>query len=694
MLSPSRSNGSTTTSNKTSATTDVESDLPFAPDDLVNGEGPWLNIQEIIRLGFDWVLGAVRDNTVRLSKLEQRLETDSEHFTSNSDHFTAQIKALEKSLAEHGMRTQESVNSSIKDLENRVQELEKTTEKTPSELAQSRSSDRAEFWQELAQRVTVHDANRMVAEVSKGLEDRIERATADFETMLSNKADAVETKTALCGKITLNDMRAALDHKADIDQVNNLLSRSVADFKSEAEKLRLELGHKADNADLSALTVSKADITALQDLEQQLQLKANRSQVVAALKKKAGKDEIDEKLRETVGRTEFSEREAKLADAAIALKEELAILEKDKITPCAEAIAKIHKADATHTAVEARLQTTLNTIEQQIAQFKSTNENFAQNHEKHEKRMEIIETEHKIHRQDTESLLTSHADSHSGELLNISQRIVNHDEKHSVHEQEVQELEMRLQVIIDSQAQDLDSLRQFCESMNGEPFQKVDQNDNSSRSEETNPQATNSKGGKKEKVQAKANLKDVGHVLDLKANIEDVNSVLQIINDEIDTRAPQSEFNAFVSDQTIINASLCAEHNVGRWIWRSGVTIDGDVVPWNVQVVNSNPDNFNWDEDRGHIGLTAPGLYEVVFSFFCRKKPSIQLIINSNAVLDTPSSLSSYQIQKANMVPSHPSGNLLGQSEHHYLALPPNAKLSLVYNGEEGGEGFLGLRKL
>ena len=42
----------------------------------------------------------------------------------------------------------------------------------------------------------------------------------------------------------------------------------------------------------------------------------------------------------------------------------------------------------------------------------------------------------------------------------------------------------------------------------------------------------------------------------------------------------------------------------------------------------------------------------------------------------------------------HPAGNVTGLTLIDYLALPPKARISCSYQGEEGGEGFLGLRKM
>lgn len=47
-----------------------------------------------------------------------------------------------------------------------------------------------------------------------------------------------------------------------------------------------------------------------------------------------------------------------------------------------------------------------------------------------------------------------------------------------------------------------------------------------------------------------------------------------------------------------------------------------------------------WEKDRCAITTVAPGLYEVSFGFFTRKKPSVQLLVNGEPVLSAVNSAS------------------------------------------------------
>jgi len=70
------------------------------------------------------------------------------------------------------------------------------------------------------------------------------------------------------------------------------------------------------------------------------------------------------------------------------------------------------------------------------------------------------------------------------------------------------------------------------------------------------------------------------------------------------------------------------------------------MVPWEIQLTNTLPDNFLWEKDKGSILTVAPGLYEVnlsylcgtkkpqvTFGFFAKKKPTVQLMVNGEPIM-------------------------------------------------------------
>jgi hypothetical protein len=65
--------------------------------------------------------------------------------------------------------------------------------------------------------------------------------------------------------------------------------------------------------------------------------------------------------------------------------------------------------------------------------------------------------------------------------------------------------------------------------------------------------------------------------------------------------------------------------SVARWLWKSGKTKTGGGVPWNVQALNSDPDNFIWDKDKARTAVHLAAMYERGTTAECsRAEPSQQ----------------------------------------------------------------------
>jgi len=106
-----------------------------------------------------------------------------------------------------------------------------------------------------------------------------------------------------------------------------------------------------------------------------------------------------------------------------------------------------------------------------------------------------------------------------------------------------------------------------------------------------------------------------------------------------------------------------------------------------------------WEKDKTSILTVAPGLYEINFGFFAKKKPSVQLLVNGEPILSAVNT-ASYVIHHSSgkmkdvTLNKHPSGNITGLTMLDFIILPARARLTIAYTGETGGEGFLGLKRL
>ncbi len=152
-----------------------------------------------------------------------------------------------------------------------------------------------------------------------------------------------------------------------------------------------------------------------------------------------------------------------------------------------------------------------------------------------------------------------------------------------------------------------------------------------------------------------------------------------------------------IKEQNSINEILCAENCVARWLWKSGQLKHGFAVPWEVQSTNTCPENFLWEQENTSIMTVAPGLYEIMFGFFSKKKPTVQLLVNGEACLSAVNS-ASYVIHhssgKMKSSSKHSAGNITGLTMVDFIALPAKARISVSFSGETDAEGFMGLRKL
>ena len=207
----------------------------------------------------------------------------------------------------------------------------------------------------------------------------------------------------------------------------------------------------------------------------------------------------------------------------------------------------------------------------------------------------------------------------------------------------------------------------------------------------------------------KANIKDVITLLDEKSQGREIKTYSSLLAEVSKKCVDLDLYTQTIKDQAVINEALMAQNKAARWIWKSGKLKSGHGVPWNVQVINTFPDNFVWEKDRVNILVVQPGLYEVCFGFYAKKKPTVQLHINGEPVLSAIYS-SSYVVQHAtgkmnnsissssgsggNASSSAIGGNITGLTLIDFIAIPEKARVAISYSGEEKAEGFMSLRKL
>ncbi|TPX49877.1 hypothetical protein CcCBS67573_g10132 [Chytriomyces confervae] len=144
-------------------------------------------------------------------------------------------------------------------------------------------------------------------------------------------------------------------------------------------------------------------------------------------------------------------------------------------------------------------------------------------------------------------------------------------------------------------------------------------------------------------------------------------------------------------------------YRCAQWHWNSGVLKLRTSVPWTVESINTDPDNFIWDcSHAAHvIRVQDPGLYEITFGFFdVQWRPSVSVVVNGESVFSAVNS-PSYVVHHGSGVVVEDGkarkGTVTGLSLIDFLCLPAKSTISLHYHGgkkEMMGHAFLGLRRL
>ena len=119
----------------------------------------------------------------------------------------------------------------------------------------------------------------------------------------------------------------------------------------------------------------------------------------------------------------------------------------------------------------------------------------------------------------------------------------------------------------------------------------------------------------------------------VKASSEDLRREIEAIRHTLNLKASIEELRIHIDEQQQINEAVCSETCIARWLWKSTDLRSGFSVPWEVQSINTCPENFIWDPNSPVVSTITPGLYEVMFGFFARKKPGVQLLVNGEPLI-------------------------------------------------------------
>lgn len=149
----------------------------------------------------------------------------------------------------------------------------------------------------------------------------------------------------------------------------------------------------------------------------------------------------------------------------------------------------------------------------------------------------------------------------------------------------------------------------------------------------------------KQDIVAKVSIRDLCRMVDYKANIKYVDSEINQLKQSIssDDLLKISVQNEDKEKQGYILDVLLSENCVGKWVWKSGDLKSNKVIPWELQISNTNTQNQTWQKDASCVMVHEDGLYELTFGFWSKKKmlfnyqhskkPAVQIYVNGEIAI-------------------------------------------------------------
>ena len=169
------------------------------------------------------------------------------------------------------------------------------------------------------------------------------------------------------------------------------------------------------------------------------------------------------------------------------------------------------------------------------------------------------------------------------------------------------------------------------------------------------------------------------------------------------------EFSNALDNQALINETLCEENKLGKWGWTMGKLKNNYNIIWDIQSINTYPDNYILENDKSILLIKQGGIYEIIFGFYgYNKKPNIQILVNNEIILSNSNKnnkslyengghslhMTNTGFYKSNKNIAINGGfrNITGITLIDYIYLENNSKLSVFYNGDTA-RGFLSIKK-
>ena len=137
----------------------------------------------------------------------------------------------------------------------------------------------------------------------------------------------------------------------------------------------------------------------------------------------------------------------------------------------------------------------------------------------------------------------------------------------------------------------------------------------------------------KDSLIMKVDFKELKNYLKGKVDVDDINKALTMINEDLNSKVDNINFQKTLKNQNDINKLICNDYILGKWISTNNEIINGN-IKWNIQSVNSSPDNFSWENNNYFISIRNKGIYQIEFILFIDRKENMNFYPNVMIVID------------------------------------------------------------
>ena len=188
----------------------------------------------------------------------------------------------------------------------------------------------------------------------------------------------------------------------------------------------------------------------------------------------------------------------------------------------------------------------------------------------------------------------------------------------------------------------------------------------------------------KDSLIMKVDFKELKNYLKSKVDIDDINKALTMINEELNSKVDDSNFQKTLKNQNDINKLICNDYIMGKWISTNNEIINGN-IKWNIQSVNSSPDNFSWDNNNYFISIRNKGIYQIEFILFIDRKENMNFYPNVMIVIDNSI------IKGFNFMENEIYDEKIALKFKEYININERSRLSISISKNNSINGFMGI---